>query len=291
MTQKLSGLGVAMVTPFNEDKSVDFPALSNLLDHLIGNIDYLVVFGTTGEAPVLTVEEKQEILKLVHEKITGKIPIVIGIGGNNTAALMKQMDNQDFNGIDAVLSVTPYYNKPNQRGLIAHFKTLADHCPKPIILYNVPSRTNVNIEAATTLELAKHKNIVAIKEASGNFGQIMEIIQNKPDDFTVISGDDALTLPLMSIGMSGVISVIGNAFPHQFRDMVHAMLQGNIEKAKTLHYQLLPIINAIFKDGNPAGIKALLSVMGLIKNELRLPLVPVTSEVFKEIQTLYNHFI
>lgn len=286
MTQNFSGLGVAMVTPFNEDKSIDFSALSKLLDHIVDNIDYLVVFGTTAESPVLTPEEKNEILAFVLKKVAKKISIIIGIGGNNTNALLKEIETQDFTGIDAVLSVTPYYNKPNQRGLVRHYNILADYCPKPIILYNVPSRTNVNIDAATTLELARHKNIIAIKEASGNFGQIMEILQNKPKSFTVISGDDALTMPLISMGVSGVISVIGNAFPKQFSEMVHAMLQRNIEKAKALHYQLLPMINSIFKDGNPAGIKALLSLMNITKNELRLPLVTVNSEVFEEIERL-----
>jgi len=288
MKPELTGLGVAMVTPFNEDKSVDFQALEKLLQHLIPNIDYLVVFGTTSEAPVLTADEKKEILKVVHSQVNGKIPIVMGFGGNNTQGLIDQINQTDFTGIDALLSVTPYYNKPNQRGLIAHYTALAKYSPVPIILYNVPGRTAVNIAADTALELAKNPNIIAVKEASGNFGQIMNILTEKPDNFTVVSGDDALTFPLMSLGVSGVISVIGNAFPKEMRLLTKYMLAGEMKKAQEIHYQLLPFIETIFKDGNPAGIKALLSQMGLMKNELRLPLVPITEVHFEEIRKMIH---
>lgn len=283
---KLTGLGVAMITPFNEDKSVDFLALEKLLDYLIPNIDYLVVFGTTSEAPVLTPEEKKEILNIVLQRVNGKIPVVMGFGGNNTQLLVEQMKTVDFDGIDALLSVTPYYNKPNQRGLLAHYTALAKYSPRPIILYNVPGRTAVNISDETALALAKNQNIIAVKEASGNFGQIMNILTKKSDDFTIISGDDALTFPLMSMGVSGVISVIGNAFPKEMRQLTQYMLNGEVKKAKKIHYQLLPFIETIFKDGNPAGVKALLSLMGLVKNELRLPLVPVTEMHLKEMQKM-----
>ncbi len=288
MKPELTGLGVAMVTPFNKDKSVDFKALEKLLQHLIPNIDYLVVFGTTAETPVLTTAEKKEILKVVHSQVDSKIPIVMGFGGNNTEGLIEQIKQTDFTGIDALLSVTPYYNKPNQRGLIAHYTALAKYSPIPIILYNVPGRTAVNIAADTTLELSKIPNIIAIKEASGNFEQIMNILTEKPNDFTVISGDDALTFPLMGLGVSGVISVIGNAFPKEMRLLTKYMFAGKMKEAQEIHYQLLPFIESIFKDGNPAGIKALLSQMGFIENELRLPLVPVTNTHLNEIKILLS---
>ncbi len=288
MKTELSGLGVAMITPFNADKSVDFLSLEKLLDHLVPHIDYLVIFGTTSETSVLTENEKKEILNVVRRRINGEIPIVMGLGGNNTQSLVEQMQNTDFTGVDAILSVTPYYNKPNQRGLIAHYTELARYSPRPIILYNVPGRTAVNMEALTTLQLAENDNIIAIKEASGDFSQVMTILQNKPEDFLVISGDDALTFPLMSLGISGVISVIGNAFPEKMRLLTKYMLTGEITKAQEIHYQLLPFVEAIFKDGNPAGIKALLSLMELVKNELRLPLIPVTYEHLVEIREILN---
>ncbi len=286
MKLELSGLGVAMITPFNEDKSVDFLSLEKILNHLVPNIDYLVVFGTTSEIPVLTATEKKEILYKIRRQVKGKIPIIMGLGGNNTQSLVNQMKTTDFDGVDAILSVTPYYNKPNQRGLLAHYTELAKHSPRPIILYNVPGRTAVNMDAATTLKLAKIPNIIAIKEASGNFLQIMTVLDNKPKNFTVISGDDALTFPLMSMGISGVISVLGNAFPKEMRILTNYMISGNITKAREIHFQLLPFIKAIFKDGNPAGIKALLSLKGIVKNELRLPLVRVTDEHLKDMMSI-----
>ncbi len=286
MKPELTGLGVAMITPFNEDKSVDFPALEKLLDYLVPNIDYLVVFGTTSEAPVLSATEKKEILTVVRKRVVGKIPVVMGLGGNNTQSLLTEMKTGNFDGIDAFLSVTPYYNKPNQRGLIAHYTELEKYSPRPLMLYNVPGRTAVNIDAETSLALAKKKNIIAVKEASGNLSQIMTILDNCPQDFKIISGDDALTFPLMSMGVAGVISVIGNAFPKEMRQLTQLMLANKITEAAEIHYRLLPFINTIFKDGNPAGIKALLSLMGLVKNELRLPLVPVTDSHFEEMRKM-----
>ena len=291
MKPELTGLGVAMITPFNEDKSVDFQALERLLEHLVPNIDYLVVFGTTSEAPVLTAVEKNEIMIVVRKRVNGKIPVVMGLGGNNTQSLIAEMKMGDFAGVDAFLSVTPYYNKPNQRGLIAHYTELAKYAPRPIILHNVPGRTAVNLEALTTLQLSENNNIIAVKEASGNFSQIMTILQNKPEDFLVVSGDDALTFPLMSLGVSGVISVIGNAFPKEMRQLTKLMSANETNEAGKIHYRLLPFIETIFKDGNPAGIKALLSLMGLVKNELRLPLVPVTAKHFEEIRGMIVPFI
>ncbi|MCD6366142.1 MAG: 4-hydroxy-tetrahydrodipicolinate synthase [Bacteroidales bacterium] len=284
MEPELTGLGVAMITPFNEDKSIDFQVLEKLLEHLIPNIDYLIVFGTTSEAPVLTAVEKNEIMAVVRKQVNGKIPIVMGLGGNNTQSLIAEMKTGDFAGVDAFLSVTPYYNKPNQRGLIAHYTELAKFSPRPLILYNVPGRTAVNIDAETALTLAENPNIIAVKEASGNLSQVMTILDNCPQDFKVVSGDDALTLPLMSMGATGVISVIGNAFPKEMQLLTKYMFAGKTDKAQEIHYRLLPFIETIFKDGNPAGIKALLSLMGIVKNELRLPLVPVTNEHFEEMR-------
>jgi len=288
MIPQLTGLGVALITPFNEDKSVDLVSLERLLNHLVPNIDYLVVFGTTSEVPVLTTKEKAEIMNVVRLHVNGKIPIVMGMGGNNTQMLVEQIKTTDFSGISALLSVTPYYNKPNQRGLVAHYTELAKHSPLPIILYNVPGRTAINISEETTLTLAENPNIIAIKEASGKWEQIMNIVAKKPDNFSVISGDDALTFPLMSVGVSGVISVIGNAFPSEMKQMTHYMLNGNIAKAKEIHYRLLPFIETIFKDGNPAGIKALLSLKGLVKNIVRLPLMAVSETHLMEMRAILS---
>jgi 4-hydroxy-tetrahydrodipicolinate synthase len=278
--EKFKGLGVAMVTPFNEGGSIDYRALRNLTNHLVEKgADYLVVMGTTGENPTVNYDERTRIFDEIFETNQGRKPIVAGIGGYDTATLVKRLQTFDFEGVDAVLSVSPYYNKPNQAGLIRHYTKLADASPRPIILYNVPGRTGCNMEAETTLQLAEHENIIAMKEASGDLNQCMQIIRNKPEDFLVLSGDDALAFPLMSLGMDGVISVIGNAFPTEFGQMAHLLLEGKLREARQLHYLLLPLMEAIFEDGNPGGIKVVLEELGLAKNVLRDPLAPVNKEL------------
>ncbi len=285
--EKFKGTAVAIITPFNDDLSIDFDAFGNLIEHYIQNsIDYFIVLGTTGENATLSKNEKNAILDFAVEKIAGRKPIVAGFGGYNTQAIISDLKQRDFTGIDAVLSVTPYYNKPNQRGLLEHYTKIADNSPVPVIMYNVPGRTSVNITAETTLQLAKHPNIIAIKEASGNLSQIMKILKNKPDDFLVISGDDALTFPMIMLGAAGVISVVAMAKPRLMSDMVRYALEGNVQKAKQLHYKLLDLTNAIFEDGNPAGIKAALSLQGLIKYNLRLPLVKVNDKTYEKIKNL-----
>ena len=285
----LKGLGVALITPFKNNKEIDFTALERLLEHIKNDIDYLIVFGTTSETPTISKDEKKEILNFVKQNV--QIPIILGIGGYNTTQIIEDIKQQDFEGISAILSVTPYYNKPNQRGLVEHYTAIADNSPVPIVLYNVPPRTAVNISASTALQLAQHKNIVAVKEASGDLKQIMEIIKNKPAEFSVVSGDDGITLPLISLGVEGLISVIANAYPKLMRKLVWSALEGNFEEAKQIHYKLLPAINAIFKEGDPAGIKALLSVKGIIKNNLRLPLVPVSNELMAQMEHIDKDII
>ena len=276
----LKGLGVAMVTPFLEDLTVDFDSLKKLTRHLIDNgVDYLVVQGTTGESPTLTHAEKMDVLNTVITENAGQVPIVYGIGGNNTADIAQQLANFDIDGVDAILSVSPYYNKPTQEGIYQHFKTLAENTKLPIILYNVPGRTSSNMSASTTLRLAKDfSQIVAIKEASGNLEQVMQIIVDKPKDFLVISGDDALTMPFIAMGGDGVISVIGNGLPKLFSEMVHHGLAENHREARALHYQCYGLIDHLFSEGNPAGIKEVLSYYGICKNYVRLPLINVSVE-------------
>ena len=287
MISKFKGTAVAIITPFNNDKSVDYNALGSLIEHYIKNgINYLVFLGTTGENATLSDNEKNGILDFAVEKINGRVPMVAGFGGNNTQSIIQNIKQRDFKGIDGILSVAPYYNKPNQRGLIEHYTAIADASPVPVILYNVPGRTSVNMNAKTTLELAEHQNIAAVKEASGDLLQIMEIIKHKPDDFIIVSGDDALTYPLLTLGVSGVISVMGMAEPKKMSDMVSYALAGNFSRAKELHYQMLDMMQAIFDDGNPAGIKAVLYIQKFIKYNLRLPLVPVNDKTFEKIKSL-----
>lgn len=276
--EKFRGLGVALVTPFLENGGVDMAGLQRLVEHNIKNgTDYLVVQGTTGESATLTTAEKKSVLDFIIEVNNGRKPIVLGVGGNNTAAIVEALENLDPTGIDGILSVSPYYNKPTQEGIFQHYKRLNEVTPLPIILYNVPGRTSSNVSAATTLRIAKElKNIVAVKEASGNLEQIMEIIMHKPKNFLVLSGDDALTLPHIAVGGDGVISVVGNAFPRRFSKMVHAALDGDLATAKQYHYDLLEIIPMLFAEGNPAGIKRVLATLGICKENLRLPLVPVS---------------
>lgn len=277
MKHPFSGSGVALVTPFNEDFSIDFDALKALVRYQIDNgTDFLVVQGTTGESPTLSASEKQAVLKAVQEENAGRLKIVYGVGGNDTLAVGEALRNLNTEGIDGILSVSPYYNKPTQNGIVAHYKHIASCTKLPIILYNVPGRTGSNVTAATTLELAKIDNIVAMKEASGNFDQIMEIAQHKPDGFALLSGDDAITMPMIACGTDGVISVVANAFPKRFAEMVHSALEGDFNKSREAHYDLLPVTHMLFEEGNPGGVKVALSYQGLMKPTMRLPLYPIS---------------
>lgn len=282
----LRGMGVALITPFNEDETIDFPALARLVEYQIQNgIDYLVVLGTTAETPTLTEEEKARVRSFVIEKVAGRVPIVMGLGGNNTRAIVDSLKTQNFDGVDAILSVVPYYNKPSQEGIYQHYKAIAQATKLPVILYNVPGRTGVNMTAETTLRLARDfDNIVAIKEASGNITQMDDIIKNKPADFMVISGDDGITFPLITLGAVGVISVIGNAFPREFSRMVRLALNGDYASALTIHHRFTELFSLLFVDGNPAGVKCLLHAMGYIQNQLRLPLVPTRITTYEKIR-------
>ncbi len=290
INNKLTGMGVALITPFKNDESVDYDALARLVEHQVkSGTDYLVVCGTTAETPTLTEQEKEDITRFIVQSAAGRLPIVLGVGGNNTKAVVEKLKSSDFKGIDAILSVTPYYNKPSQEGLYQHYAAIAKASPLPIVLYNVPGRTGVNMLSETTLRLAKEfSNICAIKEASGNFTQIDEIIKNKPADFMVISGDDGITFPLITLGAVGVISVIGNAFPSEFSRMVRLALQGDYKSARQIHHHFNELIQLLFVEGNPAGVKSMLAVMGFIDNTLRLPLVPNTIKTYEKIRLVLN---
>ncbi len=279
-------MGVALITPFKEDESVDYDALSRLVDYQLKNgTDYLVVLGTTAETPTLTEEEKKEIINLIVTKVNGRIPIVLGLGGNCTRNIVEKLKTDNFDGIDAILSVVPYYNKPSQEGIYQHYKAIAEATKLPIILYNVPGRTGVNMSAATTLRIAREfKNVVAVKEASGNITQMDDIIKNKPKNFNVISGDDGITFPLITLGAIGVISVIGNAFPREFSRMVRLALAGDYDNARTIHHGFTELFELLFVDGNPAGAKSMLNAMGFIENKLRLPLVSTRITTFEKIR-------
>lgn len=279
------GLGIALVTPFASDGSVDYDVLKKLLDYQLKNgADFFCILATTGETPTLTKDEKQKIKELVVEKVGDKVPILIGCGGNNTADVVNELQTADFSGIDGILSVCPYYNKPSQEGLYQHFKAVAGATNMPVVLYNVPGRTGVNLKAETTVRLARDcENIVAIKEASGSLEQVDEIIKNKPDGFDVISGDDALTFPMIACGAAGVISVIGNALPKEFSRMIRLEMKGEIESARKIHHKFTDLFNLLFVDGNPAGVKAMLHEMGMIENVLRLPLVPTRLTTMQKI--------
>ena len=278
------GTGIALVTPFKQDLTLDIEALIRIVNHVIDNgADFLVVLGTTSEAPTLTPEEKTLVIKTILKANANRLPVMLGMGGNNTQAVVEAIKAQDFTGIQGILSVVPYYNKPNQRGMRAHFETIADASPVPVVVYNVPGRVGVNLQAATCVELAQHPNIIAVKEASGNLQQIMEILRDKPTDFDLLSGDDGITQPLMALGATGVISVAANAYTQPFSRMMRAMKEGRTEEALRLHYALLRMNQLIFADGNPAGIKCLMSQMGLCENVLRLPLVTVSEKVEADI--------
>ena len=286
----LKGMGVALITPFKEDESVDYEALGRLVDYLLQNgADYLVVLGTTAETPTLTEEEKKKIIELVVTKVRHRIPIVLGVGGNCTKSVVDKLKNDNFEGIDAILSVVTYYNKPSQEGIYQHYKAIAQATELPVILYNVPGRTGVNMTAETTLRLAREfKNIIAVKEASGNITQMDDIIKNKPKDFNVISGDDGITFPLITLGAIGVISVIGNAFPREFSRMVRLALAGDYDSARTIHHRFTELFSLLFVDGNPAGVKSMLSMMGFVENRLRLPLVPTRIVTYEKIRNVLH---
>ena len=288
---KFKGMGIALITPFTNDGCVDFTALRRVLDYQLSNgTDFLCILATTAERPTLSAEERQQVKDIVIEKAKGKVPILMGCGGNNTAAVVEQIATGDFDGIDGILSVCPYYNKPSQEGLFQHFKAIAEAAAQrrlSVVLYNVPGRVGVNMTAETTLRLANAcENIVAIKEASGNFTQIEDIIKNKPAHFDVISGDDGITFPLITLGASGVISVIGNALPKEFSRMVRLAQAGDYKGALTIHHKFSELFKLLFVDGNPAGVKAMLSSMGLIQNVLRLPLVPSRISTFEKISAI-----
>lgn len=270
------GLGIALITPFKTDGSVDYDALKRLVEYQLDNgADFLCILATTGETPCLSAEEQSNIQHLIVDTVGGRIPVVVGCGGNNTAAVVERLKTGDFKGIDGILSVCPYYNKPSQEGLYQHFKAIAAATQLPIILYNVPGRTGVNMSAETTVRLARDcENVVAVKEASGNLEQVDEILKNKPDGFAVLSGDDSLTYPMIACGAEGVVSVIGNALPKEFSRMCRLEKRGEFEAAVKIHHKFTDLYSLLFVDGNPAGVKALLHEMGFIENVLRLPLVP-----------------
>jgi len=288
MNNIFRGLGIALITPFTEDGAVDYEALSRLIDYQLDNgADFLCILATTGETPCLSLAERAQIKSAIVRQVAGRVPILMGCGGNNTAAVVEELKNGDFSGIDGVLSVCPYYNKPSQEGLYQHFKAIAAATELPVVLYNVPGRTGINLKPETTCRLAKDcKNIVAIKEASGSLEQVDEIIKYKPNDFEVISGDDALTFPMIACGAVGVISVIGNALPKEFSRMIRLEFNGEFEAAQKIHHKFTDLYSLLFVDGNPAGVKALLTEMGFIKNQLRLPLVPTRVTTLQKISSI-----
>jgi 4-hydroxy-tetrahydrodipicolinate synthase len=282
--EKFKGLGVAMVTPFNSDGSVDYLGLEKLTNHLVdGGVNYLVVMGTTGENPTINNEEQQAILQKIKEVNARRLPIVFGIGGNSTAAVVERLKSENLEGVDGILCVSPYYNKPSQEGIYQHYKAVSDATPLPVIMYNVPGRTGSLVSAETTLRIAQLTNIVCTKEASGSLDICMDVIRGAPEDFGVISGDDNYTMPYIAAGMQGVISVLGNAYPKEFSQMVNYALDGDFKNAKHLHYKLLPLMKAIFMDGNPGGVKYALNKLGICQDEFRLPVVPVNKTTEKSL--------
>ncbi len=293
MSANFTGTGVAVITPFHTYGTIDFSSLEKVLNHVInGGVDFVLALGTTSETATLSKDEKNAVLNFFVETVDNRVPIMLGVGGNNTQEVVNCIKSMSFEGVDSVLSVTPYYNKPQQKGLYYHFKTIAGACPVPVFLYNVPSRTSANISAETTLKLANEVgNIAGIKEASGNFEQIMQNLKYKPEDFKVLSGDDLLTLPLLSIGAEGVISVVANAFPKEFSSMVNMGMNGQIPKAREIHFGLTEIIQTLFADGNPSGIKAALEIMGISNNYLRLPLVKVNKAVYNQLKTQIDKYL
>jgi len=285
------GTGVALITPFKKDESIDWQAFEKLIEHCInGKLDYLVLQGTTGESPAITADERAQLITYTAEMVNGRCPLVLGLGGNSTHQVVHAVQHTNLNGYQAILSVCPYYNKPNQAGIIQHYTMLADMSPLPIILYNVPGRTGVNMTAETQLTLAKHPNIIATKEASGDIEQMMTIIKNKPENFELISGDDSLTFAITALGGSGVISVIAQLIPHHFSEMVRKALDGKIDEARTLHYKSLDLCRVIFADGSPGGIKHLLNKIGIGETTLRLPLSNVNRQTAEALETAWQKF-
>lgn len=289
---KLGGVGAAMITPFKSDFSCDYDTLGRMIDYVIdGGTDYIVALGTTAETPTLSHEERNEVFRYIRERVAGRTPIVLGAGGNDTVRLIEQIQAMDLEGVDALLSVTPYYNKPSQEGLYHHFKAVAEASPRPIILYNVPGRTGVNMSAETTCRLAADvENIIGIKEASGKIDQITQIIKNRPKDFLVLSGDDGMTVDVMRKGGDGVISVAVNAFPKRFSHVVYLASQGLFDRAYEAYEPLHEAVCALFEQGNPTGVKAALTILGLIENNLRLPLVPATDLLMKKMEKLIREY-
>lgn len=285
---KFKGLGIALITPFKANGTIDTDALVRLVEYQIKNgADFLCIMGTTAETPTLTRDEKRWLKEMLVERVAGRVPLLMGCGGNCTAAIVEELQSTDWKGIDGVLSVCPMYNKPSQEGLYQHFRAIAQASPVPVVLYNVPGRTGVNMTAETTLRLARDfENIVAIKEASGNITQMDDIIKNKPDGFDVISGDDGITFPLITLGAVGVISVIGNALPREFSRMVRLALRGDYASALHIHHKFAELFKLLFVDGNPAGVKAMLHAMGMIENQLRLPLVPTRLTTMEQISSI-----
>ncbi len=283
-------MGVALITPFKQDGSVDFNALLRMVDYLLqNNTDFLCVLGTSAETPTLTADERRRIKETVVERVAGRVPIVLGVGGNDTRAVCDALKNDDYTGVDAILSVVPYYNKPSQEGIYQHYRAIVDSTELPIVLYNVPGRTGTNMTAETTLRIARDfKSVIAVKEASGNITQMDDIIKNRPEGFNVISGDDGITFPLITLGAVGVISVIGNAFPREFSRMVRLALNGDYANALAIHHKFAELFKLLFVDGNPAGVKAMLNVMGMIENRLRLPLVPTRITTFEAMRRILN---
>ena len=289
--QKLTGTGVALITPFDENNNIDFNSLEKLIHLHLKYTDYFVILGTTAETSTLSLHEKKEIIHFTTDLVHNKKPIVVGIGGNNTLHVVDEIQSLPLQNIDAILSVSPYYNKPSQEGIYQHYKMIANNAPLPIILYNVPSRTGKNIAPDTCIKLANDfNNIIGIKEASGDFEQAMQIIKNKPENFLVISGDDALTLPLIACGMQGVISVIANCFPEKFNQLVSLALANNFVEANKIQYQLLAAYTLLFEENNPAGVKAFMCEQGMIQNNLRLPLVPASNKLMDKIKAYLAHF-
>ena len=291
LRQTLKGTGVALVTPFKKDKSIDFAALENIIDIQIkGGVDYVVTLGTTGESVVLSDEEKLAVFNCTVNKVNGRVPVVVGIGGNNTAEVIKSFSKFDLTKVVAILSVTPYYNKPSQEGLYQHYIALANAAPKPILLYNVPGRTGRNMTAATTIRLAAHPNIAGVKEAGPEMAQTIEILRDRPTDFLVVSGDDEIVMAQIACGMDGVISVAANAFPKPFSDMIRYCMAGDFSMAKRLNDLLVEGYSYMYEENNPAGIKAYMFEQGVIENELRLPLVPVSAGLQQKIHNYFQQF-